>query len=83
MKLLLALPALALVDVACAAGPVHIELRQSASPPDQGRRAIARSGLRAKRAGPGPVNIDLQTWKETTDLQWYGTVSIGSPPQEL
>jgi hypothetical protein len=31
-----------------------------------------------------PVNIDLEVWKRgETDLQWYGEITVGTPPQKL
>ncbi len=97
-SLSVAVPALALFGYATA-DLVTVKLH-SATAPDRSRRAIARSGLRAKRATA--TSIPLTDWIETVDLQvrtppagilwmrlanwviqWYGTISVGTPPQNL
>lgn len=30
-----------------------------------------------------PVNIKLSAWREVVEYQWYGEVSVGTPPQNL
>jgi hypothetical protein len=39
----------------------------------------------AKRGGHGPpVNIDLRVWtRRGIQLQWYGEITVGTPPQKL
>jgi hypothetical protein len=39
----------------------------------------------AKRGGHGrPVNIDLEVWtRRGVQLQWYGEITVGTPPQKL
>lgn len=44
-------------------------------------------GNLSKRGGHGhgrPVNIDLSVWRRgETELQWYGEITVGTPPQKL
>ncbi|TFK68659.1 acid protease [Pluteus cervinus] len=36
-----------------------------------------------KRRGLSPTNVPLQDFFKGTDLQWYGNISVGTPPQVL
>lgn len=39
----------------------------------------------SKAAQPTAINAPLMDWikNESTDLQWYTTIFVGTPPQEL
>jgi hypothetical protein len=39
----------------------------------------------ARREGHGrPINIDLSVWRRgQTELQWYGDITVGTPPVTL
>lgn len=41
--------------------------------------------LVARRPGHGPpLNIDLSVWgRGQTELQWYGDITVGTPPRKL
>ncbi|KAL1889148.1 hypothetical protein Sste5346_009096 [Sporothrix stenoceras] len=44
--------------------------------------AISRSRMISKRASSGST-IPLSDWIGTVDLQWYGTISVGTPAQNM
>ena len=40
-------------------------------------------GELTRRGGP-PINIDLSVWRRgQTELQWYGNITVGTPPVTL
>ncbi|KAF5013283.1 hypothetical protein FDECE_712 [Fusarium decemcellulare] len=39
--------------------------------------------LEGRAQKPSPVNVKLTNWWNVTDYQWYGKVSVGTPPQEF
>ncbi|KAF9051126.1 acid protease [Hymenopellis radicata] len=58
--------------------------RASASPSKiqlQSRKVPAGSSLR--RRALGPANIPLDDFFKGTDLQWFGNISVGTPPQDI
>ncbi len=65
--------------ICSAADPVTIEL-QPILAPHASRRAAGKPSLRLKRAAS---QLALTDWISTVDLQWYGTISVGTPPQNL
>ncbi len=44
-----------------------------------------QTGDVAKRGGHGPpLNIDLSVWgRGRVELQWYGDITVGTPPRKL
>ncbi|KAF2103978.1 acid protease [Rhizodiscina lignyota] len=76
----LALTFSALVNIAVAAsiparrGPVVVSLTARRSPP---RASFGKLGKRAASSEP------LGDWFNGTDLQWFGQVQIGTPPQNF
>lgn len=62
--------------------PLHQVPRDAGVAPST-HHAVTRSKLISKRAAAAGSTIPLSDWIGTVDLQWYGTVSIGTPPQNL
>ncbi|KAF9023230.1 acid protease [Hymenopellis radicata] len=56
-----------------AASPSKIQL--------QSRKVLAGSSLR--RRALGPANVPLDDFFKGTDLQWFGNISVGTPPQDI
>ncbi|KAF8070647.1 acid protease [Lyophyllum atratum] len=44
---------------------------------------IAPSGASLKRRALAPSNIPLADFFKGTDLQWFGNISVGTPPQDI
>lgn len=40
-------------------------------------------GSSSRRRSVAPANLPLTDFYKGTDLQWYGNISVGTPPQEL
>ncbi|KZP03736.1 acid protease [Athelia psychrophila] len=46
-------------------------------------RASSPFGSSSRRRAAGPANLPLTDFYRGTDLQWYGNISVGTPPQEI
>lgn len=63
--------------------PLHQVPREAGVAPST-HHAVTRSRLISKRAAAASGStIPLSDWTGTVDLQWYGTISVGTPPQNL
>ncbi|KAK7214833.1 hypothetical protein V2G26_002836 [Clonostachys chloroleuca] len=45
--------------------------------------ASGRNDLRPREKDSSAINVNLSNWWNVTDYQWYGKLSIGTPPQEF
>ncbi|KAK7055773.1 pepsin A [Favolaschia claudopus] len=73
----LSLPLVLLVSIrafACGqAAPQTLQLQSRTVP----------STATLKRRGLNPIDIPLENWFKGTDLQWFGNITVGTPPQTL
>ncbi|PWY90355.1 acid protease [Aspergillus sclerotioniger CBS 115572] len=58
-----------------------IEARPFRSP--QTIKLRSHGGQRVRSSHPGRENVSLRDWIVNTDLQWYSTIQVGTPPQTL
>ncbi|KAL2151409.1 hypothetical protein VTH82DRAFT_6507, partial [Thermothelomyces myriococcoides] len=73
------------LHVGLTTGAAHVRADDDSGPAPHNWAPFQLAGDLSDRQGHGrPVNIDLSVWRKgQTELQWYGEVTIGTPPQKF
>ncbi|KAL2186174.1 acid protease [Thermothelomyces heterothallicus CBS 203.75] len=85
LKMLPLLPVWLALHVGLTLGAAHPRALEHSGPAPQHLSPFQLSGDLSDRRGHGrPVNIDLSVWRKgQTELQWYGEITVGTPPQKF